>query len=456
MIRSLWKNLRVRFLLMVLLAVLPALGLLIYTADEQRDTALADAREEASRLAGLAATEEGRLIEGTRQLLVVLARLPEVRNGDADACNALFADLLADFPLYANLGVIAPDGRLICSAVPASGPTDLSDRAFFQGAIERKDFAVGEFQIGRITGVATINSGYPVLDENGEVLAVVYAALNLDWLNNFAASADLPDDAVLTVIDRQGRVLVRQPEPAQSEPAEWLGQSLRGTPVVETILNRGTGVTEAPGDGGLYLYAFVPIGGGTSGDAFLSVALPKARVVAPAENAFNKNLTRLGLVVTAVLVAAWVGGDLLVRRTPEANKVLVQRLYTAFDTGGVDLLDDIVAPNFRDHDPMPGQVAGLAGLKQAVGLFRAAFPDGDLTAEEMISEGDKVVVEVRIRGTHSGEFLGISPTGQAVTAEGVETYRIAHGKIVEGWSRFGPLMPVSDETPVPDSGSEGV
>jgi hypothetical protein len=91
MIRSLWKNLRVRFLLMVLLAVLPALGLLIYTADEQRDTALADAREEASRLAGLAATEEGRLIEGTRQLLVVLARLPEVRNGDADACNALFS-----------------------------------------------------------------------------------------------------------------------------------------------------------------------------------------------------------------------------------------------------------------------------------------------------------------------------------------------------------------------------
>jgi predicted ester cyclase len=451
MIRSLWKNLRVRFLLMVLLAVLPALGLLIYTADEQRDQAVADAREESSRLANLAAAEEGRLIEGTRQLLVVLARLPEVRNGGGDACNALMADLLADFPQYANLGAIATDGRLICSGIPTSAATNLSDRTYFQNALERKAFAVGEFQIGRVTGVATLNAGYPVLDENGEVLAVVFAALNLDWLNNFAASANLPDDAILTVIDRRGTVLVRQPP----EPDQLVGQSLRGTPVVETILSQGTGVSEAPGDGGSFVYAFVPLNAGTPGDAYLSVALPKASVVAPAENAFNRNLTRLGLVVMTVLVAAWVGGDLLVRRTPEANKVLVQRLYTAFDTGGVDLLDDIVAPDFQDHDPMPGQVAGLAGLKQAVGLFRAAFPDGELTAQEMISEGDKVVVEVTIRGTHSGEFLGISPTGQAVTAEGVETFRIARGKIVEGWSRFGPLMPISDETPVPDSHNEG-
>jgi steroid delta-isomerase-like uncharacterized protein len=440
MITSLSKNLRVRFLLLVLLAVLPALGLLIYTAADQRDQAVANARGEASNLASLAAADESRLIEGTRQLLVVLARLPEVRNGDAAACNALLADMLADFPLYANLGVIAPDGRLTCSAVPAPGPTNLSDRLYFQQAAVRRDFAVGEYQTGRVTGVETLNCGYPVLDSDGRLLAVVYAALSLDWLNNFAAAANLPADAVLTVIDRHGTVLVRQPESAQ-----WVGRSLLGTPVVETILEQGTGVTEAAGESGPYLYGFVPLAGGTSGSAYLSVALPKARVVAPAERAFSKNLTRLGLVVTVVLVAAWVGGDLLIRRTPEANKLLVHRLYSAFDTGGVDLLDEVVAPDFVDHDPMPGQVGGLAGLKQAVGLFRAAFPDGELKVEDMAAEGGKVIAQVTVQGTHSGEFLGAPPTGQAVTADGVETFRIAHGKIVEGWSRFGPLIPITEE-----------
>jgi steroid delta-isomerase-like uncharacterized protein len=156
------------------------------------------------------------------------------------------------------------------------------------------------------------------------------------------------------------------------------------------------------------------------------------------------------LVFTAVLVAAWVGSDLLVRRTAEANKALVQRLYSAFDTGGVDLLDEVVDPDFVDHDPMPEQVPGLAGLKQAVGLFRAGFPDGDLTPNEMIAEHDKVVARVTIRGTHAGEFLGVLPSGQAITADGVETFRIAHGKIVEAWSQFGPMTPVNEATATSD------
>jgi steroid delta-isomerase-like uncharacterized protein len=446
MISTLWNNLRVRFLLLVLLAVLPALGLLIYSANEQQELDVDEASTEASRLASLAAADQDRLIESTRQLLVVLARLPEIQSGDDAPCNAVMADLLVDFPDYANLGVIAPDGNVTCSAVPLPGPTNLSDRAYFQRAIERKDFAIGEYQIGRITGEATLNCAYPILGVDGQVQAVVYAALKLESLKKFAASASLPQGAILTVIDRGGMALVRRPD-----PDELVGKSLRGTPVVETMLSEGAGTMEAPGDDGTYLYAFVPLGNGASTDAVVSVGLPKAEVVAPAERAFSKNLTRLGLVFAAVLVAAWVGSDLLVRRTTEANKALVHRLYAAFDTGGVDLLDEVVAPDFLDHDPMPGQAPGLAGLKQAVGLFRAAFPDGELAADEVVAEDDKVVARVTMRGTHIGEFLGAPPTGQAVTAEGVETYRISHGKIVEGWGIFGPMAPVTDTAPAAEA-----
>ena len=161
-------------------------------------------------------------------------------------------------------------------------------------------------------------------------------------------------------------------------------------------------------------------------------------MVARAERAFSDNLTRLGLVVVVVLVAAWVGGDLLVRRNTEANKALVRRVYDAFNSGGVDLLDEAVAVEFDDHDPMPSQAPGLAGLKQAVGLFRAAFPDGEMTVDEMLADGDKVIARVTLRGTQSGEFFGQPPTGRVVTAEGIDVYRIVDGKITR---RLEPLRP---------------
>jgi steroid delta-isomerase-like uncharacterized protein len=429
---SLLSNLRVRFLLLVLVALLPALGLLILTANEQRDQAIDAAQVDAARLAGLAAADQQRLIEGTRQLLVVLARLPEVQ-GDAAACDELLADLLAQFPLYANLGVVAPDGTLVCSAVPAAGPLNLGDRAYIKGAIETKAFTVGEYQTGRITGKPSLNSGYPILDASGNLLGVVYASIDLATLGQFAAEADLEEGAILTVFDRNGTVLVRQPD-----EQNLVGQTLNGTPVVDRVLAEGSGVTETRENGQTYLYAYSSLSGANPGNAYVSIEIPKSQVVARAEDAFSKNLTRLGLVVVVVLVAAWVGGDLLVRRNTEANKALVRRVYDAFNSGGVDLLDEAVAIDFDDHDPMPSQAPGIAGLKQAVGLFRAAFPDGEMTVDELLADSDKVIARLTLRGTQSGEFFGHPPSGRIVTAEGIEVYRIVDGKIKEGWSRFAP------------------
>jgi steroid delta-isomerase-like uncharacterized protein len=436
---SLFSNLRVRFLLLVLVALLPALGLLIVTANEQRDQAVESGENNARQLASLAAADQQRLIESTRQLLVVLARLPEVSSGDP-ACDGLLADLLGQFPIYANLGVIAPDGTLVCSAVPPPGPLNLSERTYFRRAVETGQFAVGEYQIGLVTEKPVLNCGYPILDGKGNLLGVVYASINLAALGQFAAEAELDKGAILTVFDRNGTVLVRRPD-----EGDLVGQTLAGTPVVDTVLARGSGTTEAKENGQTYLYAFSSLGGTGPGNAYVSIAIPKADIVAPAERAFSNNLTRLGLVVVVVLVAAWVGGDLLVRRNTEANKALVRHIYDAFNSGGVDLLDEVVAPNFHDHDPMPGQASGLPGLKQAVGLFRAAFPDGEMVIDDLVAEGDRVVARVRLQGTQSGEFFEMPASGRVVSAEGIEVFRISGGKVVEGWSRF--AHPVTDDDP---------
>jgi len=440
---GLLSNLRVRFLLLVLVALLPALGLLIVSANEQRDEALATARNDARRVANLAAADQGRLIESTRQLLVVLARLPEVRGGGA-VCEGLLADLLAQYPLYTNLGVIAPNGVLVCSAVPMAEPLNLADRAYFQGAVTTGDFAVGEYQVGLVTGEPGLNAGYPLRDIAGNLVGVVYAAIGLASLAEFAAEADLSEGEILTVYDRNGRVLVRRPD-----DGNLVGQSLVGTPVVDTILTLGSGVTEGREGDQTYLYAFSALGSAVPGNAYLSIAIPEANVVARAEQTFSDNLTRLGLVVVVVLVAAWVGGDLLVRRSTDAHKALVRSVYDAFHTGGVDLLDEVVAADFCDHDPMPDQAPGLAGLKQAVGLFRAAFPGGEMLVEELVAEGNNVVARVTLRGTHIGPFFDLPPSGLPVRADGIEVFRMAGGKIVEGWSRFAPLAPDDDDETTP-------
>lgn len=444
---SLLSNLRVRFLLLVLATVLPALGLLILSANEQRDQALEAARTNTRGLASLAAADQQRQVEATRQLLVVLARLPEVQSG-GDTCNRLLADLNTKFPLYANLGVIALNGDLVCSAVTPSGPVNLSDRLYFQNAVATGDFSIGEYQTSRVTGKPVLTCGYPVLDTKGNLIGVVYAAIDLAALGQFVDEAELPKDAIVTVFDRNGKVLVRQPEnPDAPIP---VGQSLVGTPVVDQMLAEGSGVAEGREGDQTYLYAFSSLGGTSPGNAYISIAVPKASVVAPAERAFDNNLTRLGLVVAVVLIAAWVGGDLLVRRNTEAHKALVRRIYDAFNTGGVDLLDEVVAADFCDRDPLPGQAPGLAGLKQAVGLFRAAFPDGEMVVEELVAEGNKVVARVRLEGTQNGEFGGTPPSGKAVSAEGIEVFRISGGKVVEGWSRFAHLETTEAEnfTPV--------
>src|ERR671933_6870 len=241
--RSALASLRVRLLLLVLLAVLPALGLILYGAAEQRRQAADTVQAEGLRLARLAAGDQEDLNESSRQLLIILARLPAVRDRDAAACSALFAELLRLYPRYANLGVAGADGEIFCSALPLGGPVNVADRSYFQRALQTRDFAIGDYQIGRISNRAAVNVGFPILDEVGRVRAVVFAALDLGWLNLLAARAQLPPGSTLTVVDRDGVVLVRLPD-----PEGLVGRAPPAAPPVKPMRGRrASGPPDPPG-----------------------------------------------------------------------------------------------------------------------------------------------------------------------------------------------------------------
>jgi steroid delta-isomerase-like uncharacterized protein len=118
----------------------------------------------------------------------------------------------------------------------------------------------------------------------------------------------------------------------------------------------------------------------------------------------------------------------------ETNKQLVQRYYDEVHTGrNYDLIDTLIAPDFKEHDPLPGQQEGRTGIKQREKMLADSL-DVHFTVEDMIAEGDKVVVRWRNRGTHIGEFLGVPPTGRDFSIEGINVYRVEDGRLAEGWS----------------------
>jgi signal transduction histidine kinase len=318
------SGLRIRLILLVLLAVLPALGLILYTGLEQRRLAAADAQEEALRLARLAVADEDRLIDGGHQLLVALAQLPVVRAGDRAGCQALFADLLAEYPFYTGFSAATPSGDVFCSAPLLTGPVSFADRAWYQQLIQTRDFVVSGYQIGRISGKAVVVLAYPVLDATGGLQAIVSVGLDLAWINQLAAEAQLPARSVFTVIDHNGTILARHPN-----PEAWVGQSMPEAPLVEAVLAQGAGMAEAPGlDGVVRLYAFTPLSGVPDADTgvYVSVGIPSDVVFADANRALARNLTLLGLVTVFTLVAARLFGDLLVLRPVNALVAATQRL----------------------------------------------------------------------------------------------------------------------------------
>src|SRR5215510_13679841 len=137
-----FTSLRLRLLLLVLLAALPALVLLVSTAWEQRRQASEAAKDDALRLARLTSTQHERFIEGARSLLVGLAQLSDVQMHNSRACSALFADVQRRFPVYRNVGAIRPDGQVFCAARPLTGARNVADLPHFREAFSTREFAV--------------------------------------------------------------------------------------------------------------------------------------------------------------------------------------------------------------------------------------------------------------------------------------------------------------------------
>jgi len=309
--RSYLSRLHVHLVLLLLVGFVPTAGLLLRTTLAQRRHAASLAQEDTVRWARALAAEHERSIEMARQLLTMLAQLPDVRQQRPDRCNALVGDLLRRYSRYANLGAVTLNGSVFCSAAPPGEPIELGGRAHFWRALENSGFEVGEYRVDRVTGRSTVNVSYPLGDDAGTVQGAVFAAVDLTGLARLAALARLPEGSTVTISDRQGRVRVRFPD-----PAKWVGPVAWGPAVVDRMVALGEGSAETAGPDGIDRFVgFTPLPStdGSEG-AYLAVAIPREAALAAPDAALAPTLLGLGLIAALALAAARVIGNRIIPR----------------------------------------------------------------------------------------------------------------------------------------------
>ena len=120
--------------------------------------------------------------------------------------------------------------------------------------------------------------------------------------------------------------------------------------------------------------------------------------------------------------------------TKEANLAATQRWGAEVASAGrYEILDEILAPNFVDHDPAPDQEPGIDGLKGFFQKMRAAFPDLKAEPIEIVATDEHVAMRYTISGTHQGEFQGVAPTGKSFKVAALQLARFKNGRCVERW-----------------------
>ena len=123
----------------------------------------------------------------------------------------------------------------------------------------------------------------------------------------------------------------------------------------------------------------------------------------------------------------------------EENKAVLDRINDVFNGGDMDAVDELLAEDFVEHNPMPGGESDREGFKQMVAGVREAFPDLETERHLQVAEGEYVVERWTSTGTHEGEFMGVAPTGNTVTVEGIDISRLADGRVVEHWTQMDTL-----------------
>lgn len=284
-----------RILLLVCLALAPALAIQWYQRTEVQSAVERKTQEESLRILALVEGQLGSLIEGVRQTMTVLSETMAVRQQNGPACRDLLQRLSASFLPHEAIHVTDRNGVVWCSNVAEVVGMNQSERLHVQEALASKRFVVGSYITRRINQEPALPFALPYRTMDGGIGGVVVAVLEARVLAKIMTMEALPPGSLVTLADRNGRVLICAP--ALRPPGGLLEEHRLA---VLNAADRGTIVVH-DGDGVDRLVAFSPLKKGTSG-LFLSVGLDRWAELAGARVAAYRGLALLAFDLVAALV----------------------------------------------------------------------------------------------------------------------------------------------------------
>lgn len=376
-----------RVLLLVLLALAPAVAVQIYSEQSLRASREERVTSAALRYARAISADLTQFADAARQVVDILAAEPAIRNQDAEACTS-FLGAVAPKITGANILVVTDaSGAIICnSRGAAKGAYSLTDRDYFKRVMATGASSVGEYVIGRGTGLPTIQFAHPLRDAVGAVVGMINLGFDPEWLaRRLVAQAALPTDSAVTVIDRSGTVLMRLPD-----HETWAGRQVPETYAIRAkkIAAQGgagemSGLRSVPRLTGVALpegalegvaviigisreYAFADIDAATRRGAILIVLGTLVAILAAF--LFGRTVIRRPVRQLLEAATAWGDGKLAVRSGLYGNSEFGQ-LGRAFDRMAAALQgheNSLKAELTRSHALQEQQVTMLHELNHRV------------------------------------------------------------------------------------------
>ncbi|WP_043794176.1 histidine kinase dimerization/phosphoacceptor domain -containing protein [Solidesulfovibrio fructosivorans] len=337
----------------VLLAALPAMGVIVASSFEARHQAELRAWDDIRNLTrSLIALQRG-VLRQARGVLVALDHTEEVRGRRLAACNRLFTNLLRDHPELSNVFLTDASGTVVASGLPAFLGVNLADRKYFQEAMTTRGLGVSKFIYGRATKKPILVFALPRMDADGRLLGVIGMSYYLEGYDKFLKRIELPENSRITLLDPDGLRMVAYP------PTELFPMGGRLVPRLWAQLAAETadeGTFIAPrytGGDGLFSFTRLRLAPGEPPYMTILVSAACYDVFADADKQLRRGLlsaliaTLLALVIARVAgraalgrgIASLVdaaerlaGGDLLARdKAAETGSLEVRRLGASFN-----------------------------------------------------------------------------------------------------------------------------
>lgn len=300
------NSIKKTLVLLVFVAVFPALSIMLYSGLEQRQQSIEHAEQDLLLLTHTLGEVQKDITRSTQQMLSTLALLSEVQAADAPSCRRIFKAVLKNNPTYKNIALADINGEILVSALPFA-KTNIADRKNFQDAVQQKGFAVGEYSVAKIgKSVPALPFSYPVFNKTGELAGVLTTAINLERFASFYDKSSLPENSFVSVTDHNGLRLLFYPYKEKTNP---LGKPIkseswdhaRSSIAVGTFLGEGS-------DGVRRIIAFEPLFLNSAPKPYLYVwaGIPERHILFPANKVLVRNLLLMLLAATVSFFITWL------------------------------------------------------------------------------------------------------------------------------------------------------